>query len=84
MSKSSSTKTTVEVVKKPNISSNSSSNKFLDRQQMISDAAYFIAEKRNFVEGDPNEDWFSAEVQIEAIIKNTKSSTKKNNRKKNT
>ena len=84
MSKSSSTKTTVEVVKKPNISSNSESNNFPDRQKMIEDAAYFIAEKRNFVEGDPIKDWFLAEVEIDSILKNTKSGTKKNNRKKKT
>ncbi len=38
----------------------------------------------NTDEGDPNKDWVLAEVEIDSILNNTKSSTKKNNRKKKT
>lgn len=38
------------------------------RQQMIETAAYLIAEKRGFVGGDSNEDWLSAEKQIDTYL----------------
>lgn len=37
----------------------------IDRNQMIQEAAYFRAEKRNFFGGDPAEDWLAAEAEIE-------------------
>ncbi len=85
MAKSSSTKTSKkEATKKSIISSNNGSNPFPDRQKMIEEAAYFIAENRNFVKGNQNEDWFSAEQEIEAIFNNGKGDAKKIKQKKKT
>lgn len=39
------------------------------KQRMIAEAAYFRAEKRGFAGGNPVEDWFSAEVEIEESLK---------------
>ena len=36
-----------------------------ERIDMISTAAYFIAEKRGFGNGNPEDDWLIAESQIE-------------------
>lgn len=38
------------------------------RYQMITEAAYFRAEKRGFVGGDPALDWVEAEAEIDCII----------------
>jgi hypothetical protein len=35
------------------------------RAQMIREAAYFMAEARGFVGGDPSQDWLAAEAQID-------------------
>jgi len=39
------------------------------KHHMIEEAAYFRAERRGFTGGDPVEDWFSAEVEIEESLK---------------
>jgi hypothetical protein len=39
------------------------------RWQMISEAAYFMAEKRGFTGGNPCDDWTHAEAQVDALIK---------------
>ena len=39
-----------------------------ERQQMIADAAYYLAEKRGFAGGDPQADWLEAEAQIDARL----------------
>lgn len=39
------------------------------RFQMICDAAYYRAERRGFVGGNPHEDWLAAEAEIDAMIK---------------
>ncbi|MCG6867089.1 MAG: DUF2934 domain-containing protein [Thiogranum sp.] len=36
---------------------------------MISEAAYFMAEKRGFTGGNPCDDWTQAEAQVDALIK---------------
>jgi len=36
----------------------------IGRHQMIKEAAYFRAEERNFIGGDPVEDWLAAEAEI--------------------
>jgi len=36
-----------------------------ERERMIAEAAYFNAEHRGFQRGDPEQDWFLAEGQIE-------------------
>ena len=36
-----------------------------ERQRMIAEAAYYNAEHRGFQRGDPEQDWFLAEGQIE-------------------
>jgi len=49
----------------------SSSGKFItqeQRQQMIAEAAYFLAEKRGFTGGDPAADWLYAEDQIDKML----------------
>ena len=39
------------------------------RQDLIAQAAYFIAEKRGFAPGSELEDWLQAEAEIEACLK---------------
>lgn len=34
------------------------------RQRMISEAAYFLAEHRGFIGGDPVQDWLAAESEL--------------------
>ena len=43
---------------------------------MISEAAYFLAEKRGFTGGDPCVDWAEAEVQVDALLKHRASGKK--------
>ncbi|MGD8566931.1 MAG: DUF2934 domain-containing protein [Gammaproteobacteria bacterium] len=40
------------------------------RQQMIAEAAYFIAEHRGFESGDSEADWYYAENQIDQMLTN--------------
>lgn len=40
-----------------------------DREQMIADAAYFLAEQRGFEAGDPMIDWLAAEAEIDAALR---------------
>lgn len=44
----------------------------LDREEMISVAAYYHAEQRGFTSGDHLADWLSAEAEIDAVHKNHK------------
>ena len=37
----------------------------MQRHEMISQAAYFIAEKREFAQGGADDDWLKAELEIE-------------------
>lgn len=37
----------------------------INRHQKIQEAAYFRAEKRSFMGGDPVEDWVAAEIEID-------------------
>ena len=39
-----------------------------DLRQMVSEAAYFIAEHRGFEGGNMDEDWYLAEAEIEAKL----------------
>lgn len=39
-----------------------------ERQRMIAEAAYYIAEKRGFVHGNHDADWAEAERQIDEIL----------------
>ncbi len=39
------------------------------RQHLIAQAAYFIAERRGFAPGNELEDWLQAEAEIEAWMK---------------
>lgn len=38
------------------------------RYRMVAEAAYFIAERRGFQDGDPEQDWREAEAQISSMI----------------
>jgi len=38
------------------------------REQMIAEAAYYIAEHRNFQGGDPGQDWLQAEADIDRSL----------------
>jgi hypothetical protein len=38
------------------------------KQRMIAEAAYYRAEKRGFAGGEPDNDWFSAEAEIEESL----------------
>lgn len=42
------------------------------RMEMVSTAAYFLAEKRGFENGSPEQDWFLAELQIDELSANEK------------
>ena len=39
------------------------------RQQMIAEAAYFRAERRGFNGGDPVRDWYEAEAEVDAQLR---------------
>lgn len=39
-----------------------------DRQEMISTAAYYRAERRGFNGGDEVQDWLAAEAEIDAML----------------
>lgn len=39
-----------------------------DRRRLISDAAFFKAERRGFVGGDPDQDWYEAEQEISELV----------------
>ncbi len=39
-----------------------------DRRRMIAEAAYFHAERRGFEGGDPDEDWYQAEREIDQLL----------------
>jgi hypothetical protein len=39
-----------------------------DRRRMIAEAAYFHAERRGFEGGDPDEDWYQAEREIDHLL----------------
>jgi len=38
------------------------------RHQMIAEAAYYLAEKRGFNGGDPEQDWLTAAAEIDARL----------------
>ena len=40
----------------------------LDRDNMIAEAAYFIAENRGFSGGDTEQDWYEAENKIDRFL----------------
>lgn len=42
------------------------------RHKMISEAAYYIAEKRGFEGSSTHDDWFAAETEIDAMNKKAK------------
>src|SRR5690606_29151245 len=44
------------------------------RREMIAEAAYFRAEKRNFTGGDPVADWVAAEAEVDALLGNARAS----------
>ena len=50
---------------KSNVDLNISSE---ERQHMIAEAAYRRAEKRGFITGGENQDWFDAEKEIDAML----------------
>lgn len=39
------------------------------REHMIAEAAYYMAEHRHFQGGDPIRDWFQAQMEIDSRIK---------------
>ena len=43
------------------------------RDHMIAEAAYYIAEHRHFQDGDPAHDWFLAQTEIDRKVKGTQS-----------
>lgn len=38
------------------------------RQEMVAEAAYFLAEKRGFAPGDEHRDWIEAERMVRKLI----------------
>lgn len=53
---------------------NNKDDVLINRHQMIQEAAYFRAEKRNFFEGDPAKDWIAAEVEVDTLLSISKTS----------
>ncbi|TCV90396.1 DUF2934 domain-containing protein [Sulfurirhabdus autotrophica] len=51
-----------------------------ERYHMIAEAAYFRAESRGFVSGDPSHDWFEAEAEIERILQHQNSESNGGNK----
>ncbi len=51
-------------------SSEQSGGDRMNREEMISVAAYFRAEHRGFGEGDSLADWLAAEAEIDAMLNN--------------
>ena len=47
------------------------------RHKMVADAAYYIAERRGFQDGDPIGDWIAAEAEIDELLTDTVSTSKK-------
>lgn len=43
------------------------------RYRMICDAAYFRAERRGFVGGNPGDDWIAAEAEVDALLRSMQS-----------
>ncbi len=41
------------------------------REHMIAEAAYYLAEHRHFKDGDPARDWLQAQIEIDRKIKGT-------------
>ena len=39
-----------------------------EREHMISEAAYYLAERRGFSPGNEMEDWLQAETEIDSLI----------------
>jgi hypothetical protein len=39
-----------------------------ERQRLIAEAAYFIAERRGFAGGSPDEDWRQAEAEVDSRL----------------
>lgn len=39
-----------------------------ERWRMVAEAAYYIAQRRGFVGGDPNTDWAQAEAEVQARL----------------
>ena len=44
-----------------------------ERQRMIAEAAYYLAEKRGFQGGNSQQDWFEAAAQIDRVMINSDS-----------
>ena len=47
------------------------------RLKMVADAAYYIAQRRGFEDGDPVADWLAAEAQIDELLMDTVSTSGK-------
>ena len=43
------------------------------RYRMICDAAYFRAERRGFVGGNPGDDWIAAEAEVDELLRSMQS-----------
>lgn len=42
-----------------------------ERWKMIAETAYFRAQRRGFLGGNPVEDWLTAEAEIDALLAQT-------------
>lgn len=75
--KKKSASSTSKISKKSNGSSKSADAKTkrtaksrsLNRETLIEQTAYYIAEKRGFEGGDPVQDWLAAEQQVDNMLK---------------
>lgn len=39
-----------------------------ERQRLIAEAAYLMAEQRGFIHGDPSQDWLNAEEEVNRML----------------
>lgn len=39
-----------------------------ERERMITEAAYYLAEHRSFEGGDPEQDWYEAEDEVDRLL----------------
>lgn len=43
-----------------------------ERRRLVAEAAYFMAERRGFVGGSPQDDWLAAEAEIDRLMGKTR------------
>lgn len=58
----------VSAVRKVGVTGSNSVPTAEERYRMIAEAAYYIAERRGFAPGNPEQDWYEAEAQVDRAL----------------